>query len=537
MRMLELCCKVLGLLLTHFQASPQKKLPAFYVLDSVVKNVGTPYTLFFGRQLYSTFMEAYALVDNSTRRKMDEMLKTWKEPVPGSMDTRPVFPPEITRPIENALIKARTSALQQEQMRSQQQGFGRGRPVVAPYRETPTPPGVARQPVHGPPGYASTYQQYPPPPGAGQQQYPPAGSQQFSPPSSQAYPPTPVRQYTPNSQNYPPNSQQYPPDAQQYPPNSQQYPPPTNQQYPPPNNQSYQPNNVQQYPSPNGQQYVGHPDGPQPHGLPQVSIRLPFCNVTKLMEVKRPPSQQYTQQPAPAPSWQHPSQGYGTPENSVDTLNRDIADLITTSKADFAKNPWDNSIQTRLKALLDLQTILSSQQLPPDQIVLIKNQVAQLSEAAHSSTLKVAASQPTPPPAPVAAAQQPSLSSLLGPGALAALLARQSTTPQPTPSQSTAPIRSPPPSAQPTYNPPSGTPSTSTSLPDPGSLLERLRAAGILQGAPPTSTPTSLSAALPGKIPPGFPPPPFINTPPNSSRTPLAEIPNDVILKPASLKL
>jgi len=67
------------------QTSPQKKLPAFYVLDSVVKNVGTPYTLFFGRQLYSTFMEAYALVDNNVRRKMDEMLKTWKEPVPGPL--------------------------------------------------------------------------------------------------------------------------------------------------------------------------------------------------------------------------------------------------------------------------------------------------------------------------------------------------------------------------------------------------------------------------------------------------------------------
>ena len=41
------------------------------------------------------------------------MLKTWKEPVPGSMDTRPVFPPEVTRPIENALIRAKTSYLQE----------------------------------------------------------------------------------------------------------------------------------------------------------------------------------------------------------------------------------------------------------------------------------------------------------------------------------------------------------------------------------------------------------------------------------------
>lgn len=223
-------------------------------------------------------------------------------------------------------------------------------------------------------------------------------------------------------------------------------------------------------------------------------------------------------------------------------LNRDVSKLITTSKADFAQNPWDSSIQTRLKALLDLQTILSSQQLPPDQIALIKNQVAQLSEAAQSSNPKVTPPQPTPPPAPVAAvqppAQQPSLSSLLGPGALAALRVRQSSTPQPTPpAQSAAPVRSPPPHPQPAFNAPSVTPSTPTPVPDTSSLLERLRAAGILQGATPTSTPTLPSNGLAGKFTPGFPAAPFINTPPNSSRTPLAEIPNDVVLKPASLKL
>jgi pre-mRNA cleavage complex 2 protein Pcf11 len=138
------------------QAAPHKKLPPLYVLDSIAKNVGTPYTLFFSRKLYQTYMDAYAMVDMPTRRKLEEMLKTWKEPVPGSIDTRPVFPPDVVRPIENALIKVRTTTLQQDQerMRNQQQVYGRGRPVQgAPYRETPTPPG-ARPP--------SQVQAYPP---------------------------------------------------------------------------------------------------------------------------------------------------------------------------------------------------------------------------------------------------------------------------------------------------------------------------------------------------------------------------------------
>lgn len=103
-------------------------------------------------------MEAYALVDNNVRRKMEEMLKTWKEPVPGSIDTRPVFVPDVTRPIENALIKARTSAIQahQEYARTQQQPPIRGRvgPSSTPYRDTPTPPIVQRPAQYPPQIYA-----------------------------------------------------------------------------------------------------------------------------------------------------------------------------------------------------------------------------------------------------------------------------------------------------------------------------------------------------------------------------------------------
>ncbi|KAI9845654.1 MAG: hypothetical protein M1837_004628 [Sclerophora amabilis] len=121
-------------------APPNRKLTALYVLDSVVKNVGTPYTLFFGRNLYQTFMNAYTLVDSPVRKKLEEMLKTWKEPVPGSLDSRPVFPVEVTRNIENALIKARTAAVQLQQQQ-QQQARGQSGRSPTPWRNTPTPPG------------------------------------------------------------------------------------------------------------------------------------------------------------------------------------------------------------------------------------------------------------------------------------------------------------------------------------------------------------------------------------------------------------
>ena len=84
------------------------------------------------------------------------MLSTWKQPVAGSLDLRPVFTPDITRPIEDALIKARTAFIQQQQQqqfRSQQEiARGRGMPTpVNGYRSTPTPPQINGQ-FRPPPG-------------------------------------------------------------------------------------------------------------------------------------------------------------------------------------------------------------------------------------------------------------------------------------------------------------------------------------------------------------------------------------------------
>lgn len=107
------------------------------MLDAIVKNVGTPYTLYVAPKLYSTFMESYARVDQPVRRKMEEMLKTWKGPVPGSIDTKPVFPPDVVLPIETALIKVHNSMQNISQNRKPQPYLAR-----PDHRNTPTPPAM-----------------------------------------------------------------------------------------------------------------------------------------------------------------------------------------------------------------------------------------------------------------------------------------------------------------------------------------------------------------------------------------------------------
>ncbi|KAK3074582.1 mRNA 3' end processing factor [Teratosphaeriaceae sp. CCFEE 6253] len=168
-------------------AGPTRKLPALYVLDSIVKNVGTPYTVYLGRNLYKTFMGAYQQVDGMTRRAMVGLLKTWKEPVPGSIDPRPVFQRETVQPIENALLKAETAILQiQRRAQPPQMGQGWGTPqpngqVVAPPLYGQQPP----QPYYGHGHQPGTPQQqpgpfaYPPP--TPQQPYPPQTPTQFPP--------------------------------------------------------------------------------------------------------------------------------------------------------------------------------------------------------------------------------------------------------------------------------------------------------------------------------------------------------------------
>ncbi|KAJ6128333.1 RNA polymerase II large subunit CTD [Penicillium samsonianum] len=353
----------------HIRSTPPlQKLPALYVADSIVKNVGSPYTLFLGRNMYQTFMNVYTLVDGNTRRKLDEMLNTWKQPAPGSLDTRPVFPPDITRNIESALIKARTAALQQQQARAQPDILGRSRGNGTPtgWTNSSTPP------------------------------------QNMSRPSQN-------HQYTNNG-------------------HSNSTPPQTHRQ----------------------------------------DIDLSY-------------------------------------------LNRDVDALIASAKIDFANSPFNPVSQQRLKALVDLQAILQKQQLSPDQLKLVRDQVSALAATRPPSVAPNAATNgpvvsappqiPTPPAQPVS---QP-LQQLLNHNTLAELIkataSRQQSTPPPQ-----IPAALP---QMPQYPHQSGPPQPAPENP----LIAALRARGLLPGGPTpssltpsTSTPVSGRSNMPFILPHGMQP-------------------------------
>lgn len=253
---------------------------------------------------------------------------------------------------------------------------------------------------------------------------------------------------------------------------------------------------------------------------PPEDIPSPFA------DERKPPQYPHASTPQPGvavpapfqPPFSGPYGSMGAPAPagiSVETLSNDIQSLIVAMKTEFSHNPHDASVQNRLRALLDLQGVLQRQSLPPDQLELIKNKVTELAavtmrpSSAQNSTQNPALVPPpghatvahsasvTPAPALAHPGQASvTLDSLLGAGALAALMARQSATPQnstPNPPYTNNAIRSPPPAQAEQPGPPAQ---------NPMALLDRLRQAGMLPGAAPTNA---------GAAPP---PPPSI-LPPN----------------------
>lgn len=83
-------------------------------------------------------MDAYLVMTQDTRKAMEGLLRTWKQPVPESMDPRPVFPVDVTKDIENALTKIRAAV--QQQVQRPQHALPPRPPTNVAWRSTPTPP-------------------------------------------------------------------------------------------------------------------------------------------------------------------------------------------------------------------------------------------------------------------------------------------------------------------------------------------------------------------------------------------------------------
>ncbi|KAF9226570.1 hypothetical protein BS17DRAFT_775836 [Gyrodon lividus] len=72
---------------THIRrVPPWMKLPGFYLLDAISKNVFDPYGRQFAPFVIPLFLDTYQQVDQATRSKMEEMLLTWRTGAPNGKE-------------------------------------------------------------------------------------------------------------------------------------------------------------------------------------------------------------------------------------------------------------------------------------------------------------------------------------------------------------------------------------------------------------------------------------------------------------------
>ncbi|KAJ2846959.1 mRNA 3' end processing factor, partial [Coemansia erecta] len=88
---------------------PKLKLPAFYLLDSILKNVGGMYVSLMHGRIGKIFVEMWKSVDDEVRAKMERTLKTWRHGFEGGYKN--LFPDFVLHQIEEdiARLKARAT--------------------------------------------------------------------------------------------------------------------------------------------------------------------------------------------------------------------------------------------------------------------------------------------------------------------------------------------------------------------------------------------------------------------------------------------
>lgn len=73
----SMAVQIVEALETHLRNTlPAYKLPAMYVLDSIIKNVGSPYTSLFAANLVQTFAKVYAAVGEGEKVKLGKLAGT-----------------------------------------------------------------------------------------------------------------------------------------------------------------------------------------------------------------------------------------------------------------------------------------------------------------------------------------------------------------------------------------------------------------------------------------------------------------------------
>ncbi|WWD17299.1 hypothetical protein CI109_101739 [Kwoniella shandongensis] len=84
------------------RAPPTQKLPLLYLIDSISKNIGQPYTTHLLPPIIPRlYLKTYREVDGVTKAKMEEMIGLWRTSGPGGVD---LYGPQVREQIEREIF-------------------------------------------------------------------------------------------------------------------------------------------------------------------------------------------------------------------------------------------------------------------------------------------------------------------------------------------------------------------------------------------------------------------------------------------------
>lgn len=63
----------------NYQAPPLHQIPCFYLLDSILKNVGGVYRQEFAKNIAETFRHSYNVCLDEDKLRLKKMLETWRD--------------------------------------------------------------------------------------------------------------------------------------------------------------------------------------------------------------------------------------------------------------------------------------------------------------------------------------------------------------------------------------------------------------------------------------------------------------------------
>lgn len=247
-----------------------------------------------------------------------------------------------------------------------------------------------------------------------------------------------------------------------------------------------------------------------------------------------PATTQYGQYPPSAmpPIQAPPAQFAPQPvsSNDLESLKRDVANVIAHMKSAWESAPLDTRIQHQLKALLDLERVLNTQTIPPQQLQAIRAQVDSMTPAPAPAPVPAPMPAYAPPvsitPQPYIQTPQHNLAAALPPASTPINLAQLLANVRPAIPQTSTPVNAPlnladmlrrvstpqasstPTPMAPFYPPPQPTvtPTPPAPVPAPTTNLAQLLAQVNRPAAPPAPQPPLLSHLLPQQQGTGPPP-------------------------------